>query len=215
MIIKWLAHASFLITSQDGKKIITDPYNVGDGLNYQPIVETADVVTRSHGHGDHNNTGAIKGNPVILSEAGSQAVKGIQFRTVAAFHDEAGGSKRGKMLIFCFKVDGLALCHLGDLGHQLSPQQIAEIGPVDLLFIPVGGYFTIDALEAAAAAGTLKPKLIFPMHYKTPRTGYPIAGVDVFLKDKKIVRRVDSSEIEINQANLPAESEIVVLKSAN
>jgi L-ascorbate metabolism protein UlaG (beta-lactamase superfamily) len=215
MKIKWLAHASFLITSQDGKKLITDPYNVGNGLNYAPIVESADVVTRSHAHGDHNNTGAIKGNPVVLTEAGAQTIKGIPFKTIEAFHDEAGGSKRGKDLIFCFRVDGLDLCHLGDLGHRLDPQQLAAIGPVDLLFIPVGGFYTIDAVEAVVIACSLKPKIIFPMHYKTAKSDYPIAGVEAFLKGQKNVRRLDASEIELDRATLPAETEIVILKSAN
>jgi L-ascorbate metabolism protein UlaG (beta-lactamase superfamily) len=215
MLIKYLAHSSFLITSQDRRKIITDPYNVGRGLNYSPINESADIVTCSHGHGDHNNTRAIKGNPLILSEAGSQIFKGIAIKTVDAFHDEAGGSKRGSNLLFCFKVDGLNLCHLGDLGHRLNQQQLADIGPVDLLFIPVGGFFTIDALEATVVAQSLKPKIIFPMHYKTAKSDYPIAGVDEFLKDKRNIRRLNSSEIEIDKSNLSEETEIIILKSAN
>jgi L-ascorbate metabolism protein UlaG (beta-lactamase superfamily) len=215
MLIKYLAHASFLITSQDGKKIITDPYTPGRGMKYDPINDSADIVTSSHGHDDHNNTRAIKGHPVILSEACSQTIKGLEFKTVAAFHDEAGGSKRGNDLIFCFKVDGLNLCHLGDLGHRLNPQQLADIGPVDVIFIPVGGFFTIDAAEATAVAWSLKPKLIFPMHYKTPKSDYPVAGVDGFLKDKNNVRRLNSSVIELDRASLPEETEIIVLKPAN
>jgi L-ascorbate metabolism protein UlaG (beta-lactamase superfamily) len=215
MLIEWLAHASFLITAQDGVKIITDPYTPGKGLNYTPITETADIVTSSHGHGDHNNTGAIKGNPVILSEACSRTIKGIAVKTVEAFHDEAGGSKRGKMLIFCLKVDGLAICHLGDLGHLLSPLQIAEIGPVDLLLIPVGGFFTIDAAQATAVVGSLKPKMVFPMHYKTPRSEYPIAEVEPVLKGQKNVRRLDSTEIRVDKASLPVETEYIVMKSVH
>ena len=128
MQIKWLGHSSFLITSQDKNKIITDPYTVGRGINYNPINESADIVTVSHNHGDHNNAGAIKGNPRILNEAGSQTVKDIEIKTVPVFHDEAQGSKRGNDLIFCFKVDGMNLCHMGDLGHQLNQQQLSEIG---------------------------------------------------------------------------------------
>jgi L-ascorbate metabolism protein UlaG (beta-lactamase superfamily) len=210
MLIKYLAHSAFLIISQAGKKIITDPYNVGKGLNYQPVNESADIVTSSHGHGDHNNTRSIKGNPVILNEAGSQTIQGIAIKGVAASHDEAGGSKRGNIVIFCYKVDGLDLCHLGDLGHLLNQQQLAGIGPVDILFLPVGGFYTINAAEAAAVAQSLKPKIIFPMHYKTLKSDYPIAGVDDFLKGKKNVRRLDSSEIEIDRANLPRETEIIV-----
>jgi L-ascorbate metabolism protein UlaG (beta-lactamase superfamily) len=214
MLIKWLGHASFLITSGEKIKIITDPYTIGNGINYKPINESADIVTRSHGHGDHNNTKSIKGNPAILTEPGSRSVKGIEIKGIQVFHDEAGGNKRGTNVIFCFKVDGMELCHMGDLGHQLSRQQLSEIGPVDILFIPVGGFFTIDAREATAVARSIKPKVIFPMHYKTSKVDYPITGVDDFLKDKVNVRRLDASEIEIKKADLPKEAEIIVLQSA-
>ncbi len=95
MQIKWLGHASFLITSKDKNKIVTDPYTVGGGINYKPINESADIVTMSHGHGDHNNAKSIKGNPKILKEAGSYTVKDIEIKTVPVFHDEDQGSKRG------------------------------------------------------------------------------------------------------------------------
>lgn len=215
MQIKWLGHASFLITSKDKNKIVTDPYTVGGGINYKPINESADIVTMSHGHGDHNNAKSIKGNPKILKEAGSYTVKDIEIKTVPVFHDEDQGSKHGKNLIFCFKVDGLNLCHMGDLGHQLNQQQLSEVGQVDILFIPVGGYYTIDAKEATEVVQAVKPKMIFPMHYKTSKADYPITGVDQFLKDKKNIRRLNSSEIEINKDTLPKETEVVILQSEN
>ncbi len=118
-------------------------------------------------------------------------------------------------LIFCFKVDGLNLCHMGDLGHQLNQQQLSEVGQVDILFIPVGGYYTIDAKEATEVVQAVKPKMIFPMHYKTSKADYPITGVDQFLKDKKNIRRLNSSEIEINKDTLPKETEVVILQSEN
>jgi L-ascorbate metabolism protein UlaG (beta-lactamase superfamily) len=215
MLIKWFGHASFLIVSRDQVKIITDPYTVGRGINYLPINETADIVTKSHDHGDHNNIRAIKGNPSILSNAGPQAVKNFEIKAVPAYHDEAEGSKRGSDLIFCMKVDGMNLCHLGDLGHQLSPQQLKEIGQVDILFIPVGGYYTIDAREATAVVQSIQPKMVLPMHYKTPKSDYPIAGVEEFLKGKSNVRRVNGSEIEIQKNHLPKTTEILVLEPAN
>ena len=215
MRIKWLGHASFLITSQSDQRIITDPYHTDSHLFYNPINESAEIVTMSHGHGDHNNVKIIKGSPKILAEAGTQKIKGIEIKATPVFHDGTRGSQRGNNLIFCFNVDGLNLCHLGDLGHRLSPHQISEIEPIDVLFIPVGGFFTVDAMEATEIAQSIKPKIIFPMHYKTPKTDYPIAVVDEFLKDKKDVRRLDISEIEINKISLPQRTEIIVLQSAN
>jgi L-ascorbate metabolism protein UlaG (beta-lactamase superfamily) len=214
MRIKWLGHSAFLIISRDNLRIIMDPFHIGNGLNYPPIDESAEIVTSSHSHADHNHTGSIKGNPRILTGAGSEIVKGLEIRGLPVFHDAASGSKRGNNIIFCFRVEDINLCHLGDLGHLLSPPQILEIGPVDILFIPVGGFFTINAAKAAAISASLKPKVVFPMHYKTPQVDYPISGVDEFLKGKHKVRRLDTGEIEFTRDTLPAETEIVVLKPA-
>ena len=214
MRIKYLAHASFLIISQANKRIITDPYYTGKGLNYRDINESADIVTISHGHSDHNNIGAIKGNPIIVKEAASKNVKDIYVKGIPAFHDEAGGSKRGNNLIFCFTVDGIDICHLGDLGHSLTERQLADIGHVDILMIPVGGFFTIDAEEAAAVARSIGAKAIFPMHYKTAKADYSIKSVDEFLQNKNNIRRIKSSEIEITRDTLPSEMQIFVLQPA-
>ncbi|MDO8567777.1 MAG: MBL fold metallo-hydrolase [Dehalococcoidales bacterium] len=212
MKIKWLGHASFLITSDKGIKIITDPYTTGGPLAYGEITEAADIVTVSHGHGDHNNPGAVRGNPQILK--GSATVKGIDFQAIAVFHDEANGSKRGTDTIFCFQVDGVKVCHLGDLGHALSQQQVDALGRVDVLLIPVGGYYTIDVPTATRVAGQLKPKVIIPMHYKTDKCTYPITVVDDFLKGKQNVKKPDASEVELRAGGLPAETQIIVLKHA-
>jgi len=215
MKVKYLAHASFMITSEENNlKIITDPYTPGQGLNYAPINETADIVTVSHDHGDHNNIKAVKGNPVIVKKAGTQAVKGIEIKGIPVFHDESNGSKRGNNLIFCFKINGLSVCHLGDLGHTLDQKQLAEIGSADVLMIPVGGYFTIDAKAATEVASLIGARVVFPMHYKTGKTGYPISPLDDFLKDKKEVQKQSSSEIEITRQNLPEKQKIIVLQPA-
>jgi L-ascorbate metabolism protein UlaG (beta-lactamase superfamily) len=214
MNIKWLGHSSFLITTGDNVRIITDPYSTGNGINYGPVNEAADIVTVSHGHGDHNNIKAVKGNPSVLQKAGSHTVRGIEFNAVPVFHDGSRGSQRGNNLVFCFKADGLNLCHLGDLGHTLSGEQISHLGPVDVLFIPVGGYFTIDAAEASSVAQSIKPGVIIPMHYKTPKCDYPISPVDDFLQGKPGVRRVSSSEVSLSRDALPGETEIIVLQPA-
>jgi len=211
MKIKWLGHAAFLTTSKDNFKIINDPYTTGKGLNYRPINESAEIVTVSHDHGDHNNVAVIRGNPQILEKPGSYTVKGVELKAIPSFHDENEGNQRGRNLIFSFRVDGINLCHLGDLGHQLSQTMILEIGPIDVLFIPVGGYFTIDARQAGEIVQAAKPKVIIPMHYKNTKVDFPIAGLDQFLKGKKNVRNLNSSEVDIDKENLPREPEIVVL----
>jgi L-ascorbate metabolism protein UlaG (beta-lactamase superfamily) len=214
MIIKWLGHACFLITSKGGMRIITDPYTVGEGINYSPIEEAADIVVVSHEHGDHNNVGTVRGKPEVVKGSGTKTAKGIGFKGVATYHDTSQGKQRGLNTVFCFNLDDIKLCHLGDLGHLLSPGLVSEIGAVDILFIPVGGFYTIDAVDASQVCDQLNPKLIFPMHFKTPKCDYPIAGVDNFLKGKKNIRNVDSSEAEFTPEKLPAAGEIVLLKPA-
>jgi L-ascorbate metabolism protein UlaG (beta-lactamase superfamily) len=214
MIVKWLGHSCFLITSRGGVRIITDPYNVGGSINYSPIEETADIVVVSHGHGDHCNVSAVQGTPEVVKGNGTKPAKGIQFRGIATHHDASQGEQRGPNTIFCFSVDDLKLCHLGDLGHMLGPEQIDEIGAVDILFAPVGGFWTIDASVASQVCDQLKPKVIIPMHFKTPKCNAPIAGVEDFLKGKKDVRNVGDSEAEFERERLSAATEIVLLQPA-
>jgi len=212
MQIKWLGHATFLITSDAGIKIITDPYKTVGAIKYGEITESADVVTVSHEHGDHNNVAAVAGNPVVLRD--TARVKGIQFKAILTHHDEAGGSQRGNNIVFCFEVDGLKVCHLGDLGHPLSGSQVAEIGKVDILLAPVGGTYAIDGRGATEIAGQLAARVIIPMHFKTDKCDLPIAGVDEFLKGKPRVRRLTTSEVEFKKDKFSTATEIIVLQPA-
>ncbi len=211
MKIKWLGHACFVITSDAGIKIITDPYVTGGGISYGEITESADIVTVSHDHADHNNVAAVKGKPEVVR--GSTKIKGIEFKGIPGYHDDAGGSARGKNTMFCFEVDGMRVGHVGDLGHLLNDKQVAELGRIDILLIPVGGYYTIDAKVATQVCNQLKPKVIIPMHFKTDKCAYPIAGVDEFLKGKERVTRLDASKVLFKREELPTTTQIIVLKS--
>jgi len=210
MKIKWLGHSAFLITSDSGTRIITDPYETGGDLKYGRINEPADIVVMSHDHFDHNNVAAVQGSPQVVR--GTAEAKGIKFRGIPTYHDEAEGGQRGKNTVFCFEVDGLNICHMGDLGHLLSDTQAAEIGKVDILLIPVGGYFTIDARAAGLICDQLKPGVIFPMHYRNDKCRFPVTGVDEFLRGKDNVTRLDASEIEFKRGELPASTQIMVPK---
>jgi len=214
MKIKWLGHASFLITSDTGVTIITDPYAPGGDLRYGEITETADIVTVSHGHRDHNNTAAVKGNPLIVDKAGNTEARGVKFTGTPTAHDDEGGKKRGNNLIFCFELDGIRVCHLGDLGHQLDDKQAARLGKIDIMLLPVGGYYTIDANIASKVADKLSPGIIIPMHFKNSKCSYPITGVDEFLKGKTNVTRLGVSEAEFHKEHLPTSPQIVVLEPA-
>jgi L-ascorbate metabolism protein UlaG (beta-lactamase superfamily) len=212
MKIKWLGHAAFLITSDAGIKIITDPYQNGRGINYGNISETADIVTVSHEHGDHNYTATVKGNPRIVRDTAE--VKGIKIKAVATAHDNSGGGERGSNTVFCFQVDGVRVVHLGDLGHRLTDSQVVDIGKVHVLLVPVGGFFTIDARAAQEVGEQVRTRVIIPMHYKNEKCALPIAGVEEFIRGKTNVTQVNGSEVSFSVADLPASSQIFVLKPA-
>ena len=210
MKIKYLAHACFLITADNGTTIITDPYETGDRLKYDEIQESADIVTVSHEHFDHNNASAVRGNPAIVKETAT--VKGTKLEGFPSYHDDVGGAKRGTNTIFCFEVDGVRVCRLGDLGHGLDDRQIAGLGKVDILLIPVGGTFTIDAPAATLICDQLKPKVVIPMHFRTDRGLPDVAVIEPFLEGKDNVSRLEVSEVEFKQ--FPSDTQIIVLKPA-
>jgi L-ascorbate metabolism protein UlaG (beta-lactamase superfamily) len=216
MKVKWLGHACFLLTSESGLSIMTDPYTAGVyGLDYAPPAETADIVTVSHDHADHNNVAAVKGSPQVVRGAGSHEAKGIQFKGVATAHDQSSGKERGANTIFCFALDGINVCHLGDLGHDLSDQTVAAIGDVDVLLIPVGGNFTIDAALANRVCQKLAPKVVIAMHFKNARCpGFPVAGVEEFTRERQQVKTIEGSEIELKKGQLPTATETIVLRPA-
>lgn len=203
MKIRYLGHASFLITSDKGIRIITDPYKAGcfdGGIKYAPITEEADIVTISHEHDDHNASD-ISGNPTFVRDVGTTQIKGIEINGFNVFHDESGGADRGQNVIFKMNIDEISVVHLGDLGHPLSDQDIQRIGRVDLLFTPVGGHFTIDAATAEGIVAKLMPKIVVPMHFKTKGCSFPIAPVDDYIRNKE-VKRFDG-EFEMTKETLP------------
>lgn len=217
MKIRWMGHASFLLTSSDGTKVLTDPYEpggFGGAVGYKGIEEPVDLVTVSHDHADHNYVKGLKGNPKVISGVGGKRERGIRFVGIASFHDQREGKDRGANTIYCWEMDGISICHLGDLGHGLTPSQLAEIGKTDILLIPVGGFFTIDAAEASAIVNQLKPSLVIPMHFKTEVLSFPVAKVEDFTRGQKKVKFLESSEIEITRESLPKETEVWVLKYA-
>jgi len=217
MKIKWYGHAAFLITSDEGIKIIIDPYEpgaFGGQLSYGKSKDQADIVLTSHDHADHNYTQDLPGTPQVVKGSGSKTLKGISMKGVSTYHDPSLGSERGANTIFTIKINNIQLCHLGDLGHLLSDKELAEIGPVDILLIPVGGFFTIDPKEATRVAEQIKPRILIPMHFKTGKCGFSIAPVEDFLKGKTNIKRIKTSEAFFDKASLPQQMEIVVLEHA-
>jgi L-ascorbate metabolism protein UlaG (beta-lactamase superfamily) len=214
MKVTWLGHASFLIESQDGTRIITDPYEAGsyDGaVAYEPIEERADIVTVSHDHADHNAVDAVLGEPDVVRGAESRTVDGVPIKGIETFHDESKGQDRGRNTVFVMDIDGIKVGHLGDLGHKLTPEEVSSIGKVDVLMTPVGGYYTIGPEEAKDVAEELGASVIIPMHYKTDALGFPIQPVDDFLKLMERVERKNQRSVEISSGDLSGEPKVIVL----
>jgi len=206
---QWFGHSCFKV-STDKLSVVTDPFDKSVGY---PVPSCdSDVITVSHEHFDHNNVSCIKGNPQVLRGKGN--IKGLDFSAVETSHDEAGGSKRGKNNIFVWSMEGIKIAHLGDLGHILSSEQVAKIGAVGILFIPVGGYYTISPKEADSIISQLKPKVVIPMHYKTEVMGenFPIVKVSEFTSNKKNVVNVGKNTVTFEKDKLPKETTVYVLE---
>ena len=218
MIIRWLGHSCFRITSAEGKILLTDPYDTDaypGVLLYEPLDEAPDVVTLSHRHADHANTTIIKGLPEIVDARATQVVADFSIRGISTYHDNQDGDARGDNTIYRIIVDQVSVCHLGDLGHELNQARVEQIGEVDVLLVPVGGYFTIDAEQATRVMEQLRPAITIPMHYRNDKCRFDIATVDPFLAGKPEVEMASGSDIEIKKENLPASPKIVVLKPHN
>ena len=216
MKIKWNGHASFTITSNDGTVLVTDPYDpggYGGVLKYDTVRDKADGVIISHDHADHNYAEGLPGSPRILRGAGD--INDIRIKAIETYHDESEGSERGPNVMFVFTVDGTTICFMGDLGHQLSKEQIDAVGPVDLLQVPVGGTYTVDADGAAELVEALGPRLVMPMHFKTDKCDLPISDAEAFLSLMSNVKRFEENEVDLSYNNLPSNGpEIWVLNHA-
>lgn len=178
MKIQYLGHSSFLFTSGDGTRVVTDPYK---GIGYPFPKVCADVVTVSHGHYDHCAVSSVGGDPAVLSAEGEYRVGGWRFTAIRSYHDDVHGRKRGSNLIFRMEADGLILCHLGDVGERCDEEKVRLIGRPDVLFVPVGGNYTIDGAAACEYVRMLRPRFAVPMHYKTPDLTIDIDGPEAFL----------------------------------
>ena len=204
MKIKWLGHACMLI-SENGWTAVCDPFKPGTVPGLSPVSEKADAVFCSHGHDDHNYKDAV-----TIEESGAYPMK---VTAVSSWHDNAEGTLRGYNIIHVLEADsGMRAVHLGDLGYCISEEEAKEYAKPDVLMIPVGGFYTIDAKEAKVCCDNLKPRVIIPMHYRSDTFGYDVIGtVDEFLKlfDPKDIVRYDTDTIEIDENTPP---HVAVLK---
>ena len=207
--VRWHGHSCFELT--DDVTLVTDPHD-GSSIGIQPPGVRADVVLISHDHYDHNKVKAVKKDTTTVIREGDTTIEGIQISSFPGYHDREDGAKRGSITIFRFIMDDITFCHLGDLGHLVDDELAETIGDVDVLFVPVGGVFTIDGNEALKVCKTMNPSVVIPMHYKMGGLSLPIERIDPFLDAARpyyTIRHV-ANEIEVDKSDLPTEPEIWV-----
>ena len=212
MKLQWLGHSSFRLEESTGTSVVTDPYHSYIGIEMPEV--TADVVTVSHKHDDHSYVGAVKGNPMIIDTVGYFDVKdSIGILGIETNHDEVDGEKRGKNIIYKYRIDGIDVCHMGDIGEECTPELAEAIGPVNILLIPVGGEYTIDADIAKDYVDKLMPDMVIPMHYRTRGVDLGIDKVDAFLRhfDDEMIEEIEDDTIEITRSQFDDEYTRVVV----
>ena len=207
MEITWLGHSCFRIKGKE-VTLVTDPFD--DSIGYAPGKLTASIVTVSHDHPGHSNVSIVEDNPKVLSRPGEYEIGGVFFTGISTFHDPEEGSTRGKNTIFLIEMDDIRLCHLGDLGHVLSPRQVEDLGNIEVMFIPVGGISTIGAKMAAEIVRLLNPKIIVPMHYGTEEVSW-LEPLDRFFKEMGLNEVITQAKLYITKSNLPSETQVAAL----
>lgn len=210
MDIYWGGQALFKIKGRSATVII-DPFDPNfTGLKL-PKDLAADIAAKTHDHNDHNNLSAVSGDPVLITGPGEYDIKGVLVTAVGTFHDGQNGAERGKNTVYNVLIDNINVVHLGDLGHTLTQDQLEEIGNCDILMVPVGGVYTIDAKEAAEVVSQLEPKIILPMHYRIDGLKFPLAPVADFLKEMGLEAKEPQARLTIARDRLPDEPEVVLL----
>lgn len=211
MKIRYLGHSCFALTESTGTTVVTDPY--GDVGFRLPEVK-ADAVTVSHSHYDHNNVNGVKGNPVVFDKEGQYELGGVDITAVKSYHDDENGNARGENLIFKFRMDGIDICHLGDLGEACSSELIDMLLPVNVLLIPVGGTYTIDAEMAKEYVDRIMPDVVIPMHYREKGCTLDIDKVEEFIDlfDEDYVEELEEDGLELMRSDLNGETKVIVLR---
>jgi L-ascorbate metabolism protein UlaG (beta-lactamase superfamily) len=217
MNIQYYGHSCFKINTKPAGRatedvvVFMDPFDKSIGL--KPPFGQADVVFVSHHHHDHDNVSALKGNPIVIDAPGEYSVKGINTVGIDSFHDEKEGAERGHNTIFVLETENIRLCHLGDLGTDLNPKQLEKINGVDILFIPIGGKYTIDGKKAAEISRKIEPSVIIPIHYKVPGLKIDIMDEKMFCSEMGICPKEKVSKINLKKSDLEEKNlDVVIMK---
>jgi len=204
--IRWHGHSCFGITNEI--TLITDPHD-GKSIGIHAPNVTGDIVLVSHDHYDHNSVKSVEKEGVkVITDTRKRNISNVEIKGIESFHDECCGEKRGSNIIYKFTMEDITFCHMGDIGHDLDEDTVQKIGDVDILFIPIGGTFTLDAKQAWRIIKKVKPRIAVPMHYKIGGLSLPITGIEPFLEKSNYEILKVGNEIDIEKEDLPEEPEI-------
>ena len=204
--IRWHGHSCFEITNR--VTLVTDPHD-GKSIGIHAPSVTGDIILVSHDHYDHNSVKSVeKEDCKIITDTRKRNITNVEIKGIESFHDECRGEKRGNNIIYKFTMEDITFCHMGDLGHDLDEDTVQKIGDVDILFIPIGGTFTLDAKQAWRIIKKVKPRIAVPMHYKIGGLSLPITGIEPFLEESKYEILKVGNEIDIEKEDLPEEPEV-------
>lgn len=212
MDIKWYGQSCFEVKSKD-TTLIFDPFS--DDIGLKPLKLKSDVLLISHDHHDHNNKEAVSGirskKPVIFKDPGEYEASGIYIEGIQSYHDEKKGAEKGLNTIFIADIEDIKVCHLGDLGHVLENGELEKIGDVDVLMVPVGGTYTIDAEKAMKVINEIDPAIVIPMHYEIPKLNINLASLDDFLDISEAKGIESQGVLKLKKADLPKDDRKIVV----
>ncbi|KKR13316.1 MAG: Zn-dependent hydrolase of the beta-lactamase fold-like protein [Candidatus Falkowbacteria bacterium GW2011_GWA2_39_24] len=215
MYISWLGHSCFKLQDKigtDGITVIVDPFDSAFTGLTMPKIE-ADIVAISHDHKDHNNLSAVKGSPFVINSSGEYEYKGVFVEAIDACHDNKNGAERGQTLIFRIDIEDISVTHLGDLATILEPKQLEKLEGTDILLIPVGGKYTLDAAKAIEVINQIEPRIVIPMHYGVPGLKFDLDKVDKFIKESGL-KPTEEERLKITKRELPSEDmELIIFKN--
>lgn len=217
MNINWYGQSCFQVSSARGKdsyvSIVIDPFSENTTGLKLPNLQ-ADIVLVTHDHSDHSNIKAVSGSPFVIEGPGEYDIKKVFVQGISGYHDNVQGAERGNITIYVIEVEGMRLCHLSDLGQkELTSSQLDKIGDIDVLIIPIGGTYTIDAVDAVKVMAQIEPRITIPMHYKIPKLKIKLDDTDKFLKSLGIKKPESLSKLSIKKKDISTEeAKIVILQ---
>jgi len=209
MEIVWLGHSCFRLRGREAT-VVTDPYQ--KGIGYTLGRPTADIVTVSHPHPGHGNAAGVAGEPRVIDGPGEYEIKGVVITGIRTYHDAEAGKALGRNTAYLIEMEDLVICHLGDLGHELTTAQVEAMSNVDVLLVPVGGGSTINAAQAAEVISLIEPKLVVPMHYRTPAGAAELDSVERFLRQMSAPNLEPQPKLTVTASSLPEGTQVVVLE---